>query len=66
MENNDNDLQRQPLIPEQRQQGKTVETILIKKNELNPLKCLYYIPFLSAIQRDSFLLITWIELNASY
>lgn len=31
MENNDNDLQRQPLIPEQRQQGKTVQTILIKK-----------------------------------
>lgn len=43
MKNNDNE----PLIPEQRHQGKTVQTILIK-NELimNPLKCLYYRPIL--------------------
>lgn len=53
MKNNDNE----PLIPEQRHQGKTVQTILIK-NELNPLKCLYYRLILLAIKRDSFLLIT--------
>lgn len=55
MKNNDNE----PLIPEQRHQGKTVQTILIK-DELNPLKCLYmyYRPILLAIKRDSFLLNT--------
>lgn len=53
MKNKDNT--NEPLIPESRHQGKTVQTILIK-NELKPLKCLYYL--LSAIKRDS---LDWIE-----
>lgn len=65
MENNDNE----SLIPKQRLQGKTVQTILIKKNELKPLKCLFYLRFLiryKRMQRYSFLLIKWNELHTSY
>lgn len=63
MENNDNDLQRQPLIPEQRQQGKTVQTILIKKKWTEPIEMFILHPFFISYTERFFLVdyMDWIE-----